>query len=107
MLLRSLAVQRHPGRYAATMGTRPSGPDDPLAAALTRTLDSFAAALRGYHLDPADEVHAIRMLRSVLQGFATIEASDGFRMGVDVDESFSWMIGFVDRGLLGSAGGAG
>jgi AcrR family transcriptional regulator len=99
-------VQRHPGRYAATVGTRPTGPDDPLAAALERSLASFAAALRGYRLDPADEVHAIRMLRSVLHGFATIEAADGFRMGTDVDTSFAWMIDFVDRGLRGSVGGS-
>jgi AcrR family transcriptional regulator len=96
-------VQQHPGRYAATVGIRPTGADDPLALALERTLDSFAAALRGYALDPADEIHALRMLRSVLHGFATLEASDGFQMGTDVDESFGWMIDFLDRGLRADA----
>lgn len=92
-------VRHHPGRYDATVGIRPTGADDPLALALERTLASFAAALRGYSLDPADEVHALRMLRSVLHGFATIEVSGGFQFGTDVDASFEWMVDFLDRGL--------
>lgn len=96
-------VQRHPGRYAATVGIRPDGADDPLAVAMERTLTSFGAALRGYWLDPADQVHALRMLRSVLHGFATLEVSDGFQMGTDVDTSFAWMVDFVDRGLRASS----
>lgn len=92
-------VQHHPGRYDATVGIRPTGADDPLALALERTLASFAAALRGYALDPADEVHALRMLRSVLHGFASIEVSGGFQFGTDVDASFAWMVDFLDRGL--------
>jgi AcrR family transcriptional regulator len=92
-------VREHPGRYAATTGARPADADDPLTLALDRTLSSFSAVLRDYGLDPADEVHALRMLRSVLHGFATLEVSGGFQMGTDVDESFAWMIDFLDRGL--------
>ncbi|GAA2017714.1 WHG domain-containing protein [Nakamurella flavida] len=92
-------VKRRPGRYAATVGIRPTGPDDPLTGALERTLASLAAVLHGYRLDPRDRIHALRMLRSILHGFATLEASDGFQMSTDVDESFSWMVDFVDRGL--------
>jgi AcrR family transcriptional regulator len=92
-------VKEHPGRYAATIGATPTGPDDPLAIAMERTLGSFAAVLRGYHLDPAQEIHAIRMLRSILHGFATLEASNGFQMNTDVDDSFTWMVDFIDRGL--------
>lgn len=92
-------VKEHPGRYAATVGATPTGPEDPLAAAMERTLGSFAAVLRGYHLDPGQEIHAIRMLRSILHGFATLEASNGFQMNTDVDDSFTWMLAFIDRGL--------
>lgn len=92
-------VTRHPGRYAATLGVRPTDPDDPLAVALDRTLASFAAVLRGYDLKAADEIHALRMLRSIVHGFATLEAADGFQLGTDVDASFQWMVEFVDRGL--------
>jgi AcrR family transcriptional regulator len=92
-------VQQHPGRYAATTGSRPADADDPLTRALDRSLSSFAAVLRDYGLDPADEVHALRMLRSTLHGFATLESSGGFQRGTDVGESFTWMIDFLDRGL--------
>jgi AcrR family transcriptional regulator len=95
-------VKQHPGRYAATVGIRPTGADDPLAVALERTLASFAAVLRGYRLDAADEIHALRMLRSILHGFATIEAADGFQYGTDVDTSFQWTVDFIDRGLRAS-----
>jgi len=97
-------VKEHPGRYAATVGATPSGPEDPLGVAMERTLGSFAAVLRGYQLDPHQEIHAIRMLRSVLHGFATLEASNGFQMSTDVDESFAWMITFIDRGLHAAGG---
>ncbi|MEV7759446.1 MULTISPECIES: TetR/AcrR family transcriptional regulator [Curtobacterium] len=93
------SVQEHPARYQAAVGVRPTGADDPLAVALGRTLASFAAALRDYPLDPADEVHALRVLRSVLHGFATIEASGGFQMDTDVDASAAWMVDFLDRGF--------
>lgn len=96
-------VEQHPGRYAATVGVRTADPDDPLTIALERMLASFAAVLRGYRLGPGDEIHALRMLRSVLHGFATLEASDGFQLSTDVDASFTWLVEFLDRGLRGSS----
>jgi AcrR family transcriptional regulator len=97
-------VRDHPGRYAATVGATPSGPDDPLAVALERTLNSFAAVLRGYNLEPDEQIHAIRMLRSILHGFAPLESSNGFQMTTDVDASFAWMVAFVDHGLRAAGG---
>lgn len=92
-------VKQHPGRYAATTGARPTGDEDPLVAAVDRVLSSLEAVLHGYELDPADTIHALRMLRSILHGFATLDASDAFQIDRDVDESFTWMIGFIDHGL--------
>lgn len=95
-------VKQHPGRYSATVDVRAARDDDLMNAALERTLVSFAAALRGYDLRPEDEIHALRMLRSILHGFASLEASGGFQMATDVDASFAWMIEFLDRGLRAS-----
>ncbi|RMB81465.1 TetR/AcrR family transcriptional regulator [Streptomyces shenzhenensis] len=92
-------VREHPGRYAALNSARPDGPDDPFVPASARALDSLSAVLRGYHLDPAQEIHALRMLRSTLHGFATLEVTGGFQHDTDVDDSFIWMITFIDRGL--------
>src|ERR1700712_3473488 len=81
-------VKAHPGRYAAGNGTRPAGPDDPLATAINRLLGSLSAVLRGYHLEPSQEIHALRMLRTLFHGFATLEVEGGFRFDTDIDDSF-------------------
>ena len=92
-------VTAHPGRYAATIGAEFTGPDDPLLAAGTRVINSIAAVLRGYGIGEAEMNHAIRTIRSTMHGFAMLEASRGFQWDADPDESFEWMIRFVDRGL--------
>ncbi len=92
-------VRDHPGRDAAGNAASPAGPDDPLMAAASRVIASWAAMLRGYQLDPDQEIHALRMLRSMLHGFATLEAAGGFQIDTSVDDSFTWVINFIDRGL--------
>ncbi|WP_436757309.1 TetR/AcrR family transcriptional regulator [Streptosporangium sp. V21-05] len=92
-------VLEHPGRYAATIGMEPSGPDDPLATESRRAMDAFAAVLRGYEIEEPHVDHALRMLRSLCHGFATLQAANGFQWSADIDESFEWLIAFTDRGL--------
>ncbi|MEV0261413.1 TetR/AcrR family transcriptional regulator [Streptomyces sp. NPDC050617] len=92
-------VLDHPGRYAATVGMEPTGPDDPLAVEGARLLNAFTAVLRGYAVPEPDVDHALRALRSLCHGFATLQAADGFQWSADVDESFEWLIAFADRGL--------
>ncbi len=92
-------VTAHPGRYTATVGAEFTGPADPLLAASARVIDSIAAVLRGYGVGEAEMVHAIRTIRCTLHGFAALQASNGFQWSGDPDETFDWMIGFIDRGL--------
>lgn len=92
-------VKQHPGRYAAANAARVSGPDDPLVPASARLLASLAAVLHGYQLNPAQEIHALRMLRSALHGFVTLEVTGGFQIDADVEDSFTWMVALVDHGL--------
>lgn len=92
-------VTAHPGRYMATTGAETTGPDDPLQAASTRVIDSIAAVLRGYGITEDEMTHAIRTIRSTMHGFAMLEASRGFQWEADPEQSFEWMISFVDRGL--------
>lgn len=99
-------VKQHPGRYAAGNSTRPTGPDDPLTPAINRMLGSLSAVLRGYQLDPSEEIHALRTLRTVFHGFATLEVEGGFRFDTDIDESFTWMINLIDHGLRTANGSA-
>lgn len=97
-------VLEHPGRYAATIGMEPSGPDDPMAVAGSRLLDAFMAVVRGYEVPGPQVDHALRTLRSLCHGFATLEAGNGFQWSADNDESFEWLITFADRGLRGLSG---
>jgi AcrR family transcriptional regulator len=92
-------VRQHPGRYAAGNAARSSGPDDPFAPAAGRVLASLAAMLHGYGLDPGQELHAMRVLRSLLHGFVTLEVSGGFQIDTDTEDSFLWMVDFIDHGL--------
>ena len=92
-------VLAHPGRYAATLGLDLTDPDDLLAVAAMRGIEPLTAVLRGYDLPSGDATHALRALRSIFHGFATIEAGGGFQWGTATDESFEWLIDLVDRGL--------
>jgi hypothetical protein len=92
-------VTAHPGRYTATVGAEFTGPDDPLLAAGTRVINSIAAVLRGYGIGEDEMDHAIRTIRCTMHGFAVLEAAGGFRWPADPDESFAWMVRFLDRGL--------
>jgi len=98
-------VLDHPGRYAAANAVQLAGPDDPLLPASVRVMDSWAAMLHGYHLHPDQEIHALRMLRSMLHGFGTIELAGGFQVDASVDDSFTWIIDFIDHGLRSLSGG--
>ena len=92
-------VREHPGRYAAANAAQLLGPDDPLLPASERVMASWAAMLHGYHLPADQEIHALRMLRSMLHGFGTLELAGSFQVNAPVDDSFAWIVGFIDQGL--------
>jgi AcrR family transcriptional regulator len=98
-------VAAHPGRYTATVGARFNGEDDPLYTATARILASIAAVLRGYGVAAEEMDHAIRTIRCTVHGFAMLQASDGFQWTGEPDDSFDWMIQFIDRGLRGGRAG--
>ncbi|MEU3792262.1 TetR/AcrR family transcriptional regulator [Streptomyces fructofermentans] len=101
--LRTLVLTR-PGCYAATLGLTPTGPDDPILLASMRGIGPFEAVLRGYDIPPQDMTHALRAVRSVFHGFASLQASGGFQLSTDIGESFDYLIDLIDRGLRAIAG---
>lgn len=92
-------VERHPGRYGATIGAAYQGEGDPLLLASRRVIDSIRAVLSGYGVAPDELDHAVRILRCTIHGYATLQASDGFQWTNDPEQSFGWMIRFADAGL--------
>lgn len=92
-------VERHPGRYTATTGAVFRGAEDPLFVAGLRVITSIRAVLAGYGIESAAMDHAIRAVRCTIHGFAVLQAANGFQWGNDPEDSFAWMIRFVDAGL--------
>jgi AcrR family transcriptional regulator len=98
-------VERHPGRYSATTGAVFQGEDDPLFVAALRVINSIRAVLAGYGIAPGEVDHAIRAVRCAIHGFAVLQASNGFQWSNAPDDSFAWLIRFVDAGLRAIGGG--
>jgi AcrR family transcriptional regulator len=67
-------------------------PDPPLDAVSAELLGIALAVLAGYGLDGEEALHAVRSLRSVLHGFASLEALGNFGLPLSVDESFNHLL---------------
>lgn len=81
-------AHEHPGRYAAARHTPPSPADKPAAAgsvlgteyveAGRRHSDLWRAVLRGYDLGEPAQTDAVRLIGSVVHGYATLELAGSF-----------------------------
>lgn len=84
-------ARAHPGRYAASVRA-PAPGDDEHAAAATAALGLLAAVLKGYRIEGADMIDAVRMLRAALHGFVAMEAAGGFGLPQSVDGTFGRLV---------------
>ncbi|AIY17901.1 TetR family transcriptional regulator [Pimelobacter simplex] len=96
----------HPGRYEAARAPvtpdSPDSPDSPVIAAGRRNADLTRSVLRGYALAPSYEVHAIRLLGSLVHGFASLELAGSFAHSAPAsDESWVAVLDALDATLRG------
>ncbi len=91
-------VKEHPGLYAATVQAADQT-DSTLVAAQSELVEIAMRTLTAYHLTGTEAVHVVRMLRSVVHGFVTLEGSGGFGLSVDLDESFRRLLQVFILGL--------
>ena len=83
---RRFAIE-HSGLYTLTQG--PLRPDsDAQQTEALRALKVFDAVIRSYGVPEDLSVHATRVVRASLHGFADIEARGGFQLPQSVDQSF-------------------
>ena len=94
-------VKEHPGLYAATLrASRFSEPaDQKLQAAEQEVVEIVVAVLAPYGLRGDDALHAVRGLRSILDGLAALETAGGFGLALDLDESFRRLLRTFIEGL--------
>ncbi len=88
----------HPGLYAATVRA-PAPGDEELLAAAARPVEVLGAVLAAWKLEGDAAVHHVRVIRSALHGFVTIEAGGGFGLPLDLDGSFSLLAETLLAGL--------
>jgi hypothetical protein len=84
-------------------GLRSSGQQTPidveLEAAQERVVQIALAVVASFGLQGNDALHAVRGLRSIVHGFATLEVAGGFGLPLDCDESFRRLITAFINGL--------
>jgi AcrR family transcriptional regulator len=85
----------HPGLYAATVRAPEPGDQAHLQASQA-IIEVVLAVLEPYRLGEAGAIHAVRGLRSIVHGFATLEQAGGFGIPLDREESFLRLVrGFI------------
>jgi hypothetical protein len=75
-----------------------------LQAVAQQLVDVGRTVLAPYRLSEEEAIHAIRSLRSIVHGFISLEMAGGFKMPVDLDASFHWLINLYIDGLSRSTG---
>ncbi len=101
-------IKEAPGVYLASL--RSSGTQQPvdaeLSAAEAVSLRVAVAVVASFGLTSHDALHAVRGLRSLVHGFATLEIAGGFGLPLDLDESFDRLLQMFVRALQSADGAA-
>jgi AcrR family transcriptional regulator len=84
-------VKKNPGVYAASVPTPPRD-DAQWSAAADRLTETCLATMQGYGLRGSQAIHALRGLRSLVHGFASLEAAGALKHPVKRDDSFAWLV---------------
>ena len=94
-------IKENTGLYLSTLRT--SGTQDKVDSELeqeeARSVRVGMVAMASFGLEGETAVHALRGLRSLAHGFATLEISGGFGMPVDLEESFTRLVDLYITGL--------
>ena len=88
----------HPGRYASTVRA-PAPDDEEHLVAGSRAVEVLVAVLGAWGFTGDEALHRVRVVRSALHGFISIEAEGGFGLAPSADESFELMLQTLLAGL--------
>jgi AcrR family transcriptional regulator len=91
-------ARKHPGIYEATL-LAPDPEDEDAQRAGAKVVDLSVRVLQAYDLDGDIALHAVRGLRSILHGFASLEQRGGFKLALNLDESLVIIIKAFIKGI--------
>jgi AcrR family transcriptional regulator len=92
----------HRGTYPLTLRAPSFAPQDSAWQALAdELLQMFLLLMASCGLHGDDAIHAVRGLRALLHGFASLETVEGFKLPVDLEESFQRALGAYLAGVMG------
>ncbi len=94
-----LYAREHPGTYTALQREAASEEG-------SRLVDVVLAVLHGYGLAGDGAVHAARIVRAALHGFVGLELVGGFRIPLELDETYERLVTVLDRGLSSAGPGS-
>ena len=96
-------ILENQGLYMASLRASRNLPqnDPQLEEAEARVVQVVLTVLEFFGLEGEEAIHAVRGLRSLVHGFATLEAAGGFGLPLDCDESFRRLVQMFIRGLEG------
>jgi AcrR family transcriptional regulator len=93
-----------PGLYAASLRAARPGEKD-VAAAGEALLGTVLSVLSGYGVRGDDALHATRGLRAIIHGFVSLDAAGGFRLKLNLNESFDRLLAAFAKDLAARGGG--
>ena len=91
-------AREHPGLYPLTLRAPEPG-DTAHQEAARELVEILLRILTAYDLRGDEALHAIRVLRSALHGFVSLELAGGFGLPLELDESFQRLLQVMLAGL--------
>lgn len=99
-------IKESPGVYLASL--RSSGTQQPVDAELSvaeeQSVQVGVAVIASFGLTGEDALHALRGLRSLVHGFATLEIAGGFGLPLSLNESFDRLLQMFVHALQAAGG---
>lgn len=91
-------ARRNPGLYEFALAA-PDPADETVNDAGKKIVGLVISAIQPFGLKEEESIHAVRGLRSLMHGFASLEHKRGFGMPLDLDESYQLAVAAFIKGL--------
>jgi AcrR family transcriptional regulator len=91
-------ARKNPGLYESALSA-PNPADEVVYQAGKQIVVLVVSAIAPFGLKEDESIHAVRGLRSIMHGFASLEQKGGFGLSLDLDESYRLTVNAFLGGL--------